>query len=78
MGDFNEGVGGASVWPQWKDNLSVCLVDSGLYDLRFSGCFFTWSNHRSMDPILRKLDRALVNLKCESTFQASEAFFLPS
>jgi len=83
MGDFNaikssdEGVGGASIWPQWKDDLFVCLATSGLYDLRFSGCFFTWSNHCSMDPILRKLDRALVNLKWESTFQASEAFFLP-
>ena len=84
MGDFNaikssvESVGGSNSWPHWKDDFSNCLAESGLDDLRFNGCFYTWSNHRTVDPILRKLDRALVNLKWDISFRGSEAHFLPS
>ena len=38
-----------------------CLLDSGLDDLETRGVFFSWSNGRPEDPILRKLDRALGN-----------------
>ncbi|KAL5861834.1 hypothetical protein ACOSQ4_003130 [Xanthoceras sorbifolium] len=84
MGDFNaikssvESIGGSTSRPQWKDDFSNCLADSGLDDLRFNGCFYTWSNHRTVDPILRKLDRALVNLKWDISFRGLEAHFFPS
>lgn len=36
-----------------------CLEDSNLSDMDIRGTFFSWSNKRPEDPILRKLDRAL-------------------
>uniref|UniRef100_A0A0D3AGK3 Endonuclease/exonuclease/phosphatase domain-containing protein n=1 Tax=Brassica oleracea var. oleracea TaxID=109376 RepID=A0A0D3AGK3_BRAOL len=39
--------------------LQECLLECGLDDLETRGVFFSWSNGRPEDPILRKLDRAL-------------------
>lgn len=38
-----------------------CLDQSSLADMEFRGTFFSWSNKRPEDPILRKLDRAICN-----------------
>ena len=41
--------------------LQDCLLDCGLDDLETRGVFYSWTNGRTEDPILRKLDRALGN-----------------
>lgn len=64
-GDFNaiikrnEAMGGSLDWSTWKNDLEECISRAGLEDLRYGGFYFTWSNRRDEDPILRKLDRAL-------------------
>lgn len=58
--------------------LNDCINSAGLYDLRFCGQFFSWSNRRNHDPILKKLDRVLINSSWESLFAGSEASFLPA
>lgn len=83
-GDFNairwthERMGGSREWPSWMGDLDDCIISAGLFDLRFCGQLFTWSNRRDRDPILRKLDRVLVNTNWENFFPGSEAFFLPA
>lgn len=54
-----------------------CLESNSLTDLSSRGCFFTWSNRRPEDPILRKLDRVLVNQSWLSTFLDSSVVFDP-
>lgn len=83
FGDFNairkqnERVGGSRDWPNWMDSLDECIIEADLDDFKFGGHFFTWSNRREEGPILRKLDRALVNSEWDSRFSGSEATFLP-
>ncbi|XP_022880751.1 uncharacterized protein LOC111398023 [Olea europaea var. sylvestris] len=48
----------------------------GVDDLKFDGCLYTWSNKHVSSPILKKLDRVLVNSKWEDEFQGSAATFL--
>lgn len=60
------------------DSLDECINQADLDDLRFGGQFFSGSNRREEGPILRKLDRALVNAEWESRFTGSEANFLPA
>ncbi|KAG7576912.1 hypothetical protein ISN45_Aa03g012390 [Arabidopsis thaliana x Arabidopsis arenosa] len=67
-GDFNE-----TLSPAETSNVNIvsssrgmrmfgdCLADLGLFDLSYSGPKFTWTNHRSGDPVAKKLDRCLVN-----------------
>ncbi|CAA0382872.1 unnamed protein product [Arabidopsis thaliana] len=54
-----------------------CIVDNDLSELSSRGVFFTWSNGRPEDPILRKLDRVLVNEDWLVSFPASFAVFDP-
>lgn len=54
-----------------------CMVDNELTDLPSRGAFFTWSNGRPEDPIIRKLDRALVNEHWSVCFPDSLAVFDP-
>lgn len=67
LGDFNvvrvrdEACGGSPLWPDWKNDLASCLLDAKLEDLKYTGQFLTWSNMREEEPIMRKLDRVLVN-----------------
>ena len=43
------------------EELHDCLEESCLSDMEFRGTFFSWSNQRVEDPILRKLDRVVCN-----------------
>ena len=57
--------------------LRDCLLQTGLFDLRYYGLTNTWSNKRPEEPIAEKLDRLLVNQTWISTYPNSSAFFLP-
>jgi hypothetical protein len=49
----------------------------GLHDLRFTGCFFTWSNKRSGEArVFSKIDRILGNHVWEDAFPTIEVSFL--
>lgn len=52
-----------------------CLLDSGLDDLETRGVFFSWSNGRPEDPILRKLDKAFGNDEWRQRFPEVVAMF---
>lgn len=45
------------------EEFQLALEDSDLSDLDIGGTFFSWSNRRPEEPILRKLDRFLCNEK---------------
>ena len=48
-----------------------CIVDNELRDLPARGAFFTWYNERIDDPVVRKLDRVLVNDHWTAAFPES-------
>lgn len=66
-GDFNVVKSLAEKWGSTKLNsyeveFGECLQDLEVFDLTFSGCFFTWTNKSEGDRfVARKLDRVLVN-----------------
>lgn len=84
VGDFNavryqnEAKGGSLDWPAWKNDLNDCIMRAGVEDLRHGGFLFTWSNRKEVAPILRKLDRALINMDWDISFPGSDVQFLPS
>lgn len=51
------------------------MLDCGLDDLETRGVFFSWSNGRPEDPILRKLDRVLGNDSWRQSFPDLVAVF---
>ncbi|XP_017233089.1 uncharacterized protein LOC108207141 [Daucus carota subsp. sativus] len=55
----------------------TCINDLGLVDLRYHGAVFTWWDGNISAPVLRKLDRVLVNDTWLRTFDLSLANFLP-
>lgn len=82
IGDFNairshrEKSGGSSLWPPHMDEMNNSLYYCELDDLRFSGCFFTWSNRQiAPNHISSKIDRVLVNESWMRAFPYSSAFF---
>lgn len=48
---------------------------AGCQTLPEGGCFFTWSNRQPLNPIARKLDRALSNESWMETFPQLTAVF---
>ena len=53
------------------------LETLNIFDLRFSGHLFTWWDCNHSDPVLKKLDRVLVNEAWISIFPMSRTHFLP-
>ncbi|KAG5548914.1 hypothetical protein RHGRI_014320 [Rhododendron griersonianum] len=83
LGDFNaiksptEKVGGDRAWTSWMEEFNSCLQSTELVDLRFSGCYYTWSNKQLGDAhISTKIDRVLVNERWIKDFCWSNAHFL--
>ncbi|CDY55448.1 BnaC08g46360D [Brassica napus] len=56
---------------------SDCLLQMGLFDLRYQGMFNTWMNKQPDLPIAKKLDRLLVNQAWINSFPSSSTLFLP-
>ena len=54
-----------------------CLLQNGLFDLRYNGPGHTWTNNRQDMPIAKKLDRLLVNCNTISAYPHAVATFLP-
>ncbi|WZZ38401.1 hypothetical protein YC2023_034660 [Brassica napus] len=54
-----------------------CLEDTGLSDMEIRGTFFSWSNRRPEDPILRKLDRVLCCERWRERYLESVSMFEP-
>uniref|UniRef100_A0A2C9VYA4 Endonuclease/exonuclease/phosphatase domain-containing protein n=1 Tax=Manihot esculenta TaxID=3983 RepID=A0A2C9VYA4_MANES len=56
--------------PQWQlEGFRSSLVDSGLYDLGYSGDLFAWNNGREGDDFVQeRLDRALANMEWRNHF----------
>ncbi|CAD5314643.1 unnamed protein product [Arabidopsis thaliana] len=59
------------------EDLQAYMRDSDLVDLPCRGVLYTWSNHQQDNPILRKLDRAIVNGCWLATFPTASAIFDP-
>lgn len=83
MGDFNQILTATEHFSLLPYDLPVrgmeefqqCLQQSYLSDLDIRGTFFSWSNNRPEDPILRKLDRVLCNEKWRDSYPESVSVF---
>ncbi|CAA0270680.1 unnamed protein product [Arabidopsis thaliana] len=85
VGDFNQIASVTEHYSLMPSNISLrgledlqaCMRDSDLVDLPCRGVLYTWSNHQQDNPILRKLDRAIVNGCWLATFPTASAIFDP-
>lgn len=70
----NYGVTPDNLMYQFQD----CLLQAGLFDLRYFGPCFTWSNKCPTGPIAKKLDRLLVNCSTIAAYpNATDTFLAP-
>ena len=82
LGDFNvsrsieEILGGNRRTNQAIIDFNMFIDEAELDDLRFVGSMYSWSNKQLENPILKKLDRVLVNQDWISSFPNSGATFL--
>ncbi|KAJ9547121.1 hypothetical protein OSB04_019664 [Centaurea solstitialis] len=84
LGDFNamlfphDGFGGCSKRNQSMEDFFLCVEDTELFDVRYTGVQFTWTQKpRGGEGLLRKLDRVLVNTSFLTCFPDSSANFIP-
>ncbi|XP_056857638.1 uncharacterized protein LOC130506964, partial [Raphanus sativus] len=63
----------ASPMFQFRD----CLLQLGVFDLRYYGPVHTWTNKRDVTHVAKKLDRCLINIECLTAFPNATATFLP-
>lgn len=82
LGDFNairtphEKAGGPKHWFPHMDDLNNCLHIAELDDLRYSGCYYTWSNKQvSPNHVSTKIDRIIVNESWIKSHTCSSARF---
>lgn len=83
LGDFNQIINASehfSILPydlpvRGMEEFRDCLVQCELEDLETRGTFFTWTNNRPEDPIIRKLDRVLGNERWRDAFPDVVAHF---
>ncbi|XP_026444796.1 uncharacterized protein LOC113345201 [Papaver somniferum] len=83
LGDFNsileykDKLGKAEVTASQFSDFQKCTQYSQIFDLAYTGCFYTWSNFQEgEDRVMGKIDRVLVNLEGINQFQDSLAEFL--
>ena len=83
-GDFNQIISPnehssptVSAFDNQMYQFSDCLLQSGVFDLRFTGPTLTWTNNQPSNPITKKLDRFFVNSSTISSFPHAHATFLP-
>lgn len=84
-GDFNQIIHPSEHSSTEVDHLTASMVElrdcfhhMSLYDLRYHGSHFTWSNKQPDSPITKKLDRLLINSQILNLFPNCTASFLPS
>jgi len=83
LGDFNQILTAAehfSLLPyelpiRGMEEFQRCLEESNLSDMDKRGTFFSWSNRRLEDPILRKLDRVLCSERWSENFPEAVSIF---
>ncbi|XP_030473888.2 uncharacterized protein LOC115691407 [Syzygium oleosum] len=81
-GDFNaikdpdDRVGSTTPWIPAFDEFGDCLNQTGLEDLQYVGCRYTWTHSSGANRKLRKIDRVLANDIWMQQFSFSEASFL--
>lgn len=83
LGDFNQILTASehfSLLPydlpvRGMEEFQTALEESNLSDMDIRGTFFSWSNNRPEDPVLRKLDRVLCNEKWRDSYLEAVSVF---